>query len=212
MKSGHTKGKEQKILEMILLLNTLMYVLSANTSTCYFAGIALMFPSTQVLDTLLTVESTPISVSTSRKISIFISRIQMSISSKMVHDDYIPLLLHGIVGILYNRFSDLWPPALDCLAVLVSKHKELVWSRFVQFVATHQSKGPIMKNQEKMDAATQPQCTYQAFILLSLGTIVPKRPYPNPTQLLVTVCVSTYSLHRCICVLSCSLCPLQPYY
>nr|CAB3473394.1 unnamed protein product [Digitaria exilis] len=110
-----------------------------------------------VLDTLLTVESTPISVSTSRKISIFVSRIQMSLSSKMVHDDYIPSLLHGLIGILYNRFSDLWPPTLDCLAVLIRKHKELVWSQFVQFVATHQSKGPTMKNLEKLDAAAQPQ-------------------------------------------------------
>ncbi|KAF8670965.1 hypothetical protein HU200_050235 [Digitaria exilis] len=118
-----------------------------------------------VLDTLLTVESTPISVSTSRKISIFVSRIQMSLSSKMVHDDYIPSLLHGLIGILYNRFSDLWPPTLDCLAVLIRKHKELVWSQFVQFVATHQSKGPTMKNLEKLDAAAQPQSILDCFSL-----------------------------------------------
>lgn len=88
----------------------------------------------------------------------------MSISSKMVHDDYITSLLHGLIGILYNRFSDLWPPTLDCLAVLVRKHKELVWSQFVQFVAIHQSKGLTVKNLEKLEAATQPQCMYQAFI------------------------------------------------
>uniref|UniRef100_K3XDN4 Uncharacterized protein n=1 Tax=Setaria italica TaxID=4555 RepID=K3XDN4_SETIT len=118
---------------------------------------------TNVLDTLLSVESTPISVSTSRKIAIFISRIQMSISSKMVHDDYITSLLHGLIGILYNRFSDLWPPTLDCLAVLVRKHKELVWSQFVQFVAIHQSKGLTVKNLEKLEAATQPQSIFDCF-------------------------------------------------
>ena len=88
----------------------------------------------------------------------------MSLSSKMVHDDYISSLLHGIIGILYNRFSDLWPPTLDCLAVLVRKHKELVWSQFVQFVAIHQSKGLTVKKQEKLEPASQPQCMYQAFI------------------------------------------------
>lgn len=112
------------------------------------------------MDILLIIESMPISVSTSRKIAIFISRIQMSLSSKMVHDDYIPPLLHGIIGILYNRFSDLWPQTLDCLAVLIRKHKELVWGQFVPFIATHQSKGLTVKNQEKLEAATQPQCTY----------------------------------------------------
>uniref|UniRef100_A0A0A9EEA2 HTH arsR-type domain-containing protein n=1 Tax=Arundo donax TaxID=35708 RepID=A0A0A9EEA2_ARUDO len=120
---------------------------------------------TNVVDTLLAVELTPISVSTSRKIAILISRVQMSLSSKMVLDDYIPPLLHGIIGILYNRFSDLWPPTLDCLAVLVRKHKELVWSQFVQFIAIHQSKGLTQKNQEKLEAAAQPQSIFDCFSL-----------------------------------------------
>lgn len=88
----------------------------------------------------------------------------MSLSSKMVHEDYIPLLLHGIIGILYNRFSDLWPPALDCLAALVSKHKELVWDQFIQFIATHQSNGPSVKNQDKLEATIQPQCMSHIFV------------------------------------------------
>lgn len=118
-----------------------------------------------VVDILLIIESMPISVSTSRKIAIFISRIQMSLSSKMVHDDYIPPLLHGIIGILYNRFSDLWPQTLDCLAVLIRKHKELVWGQFVPFIAIHQSKGLTVKNQEKLEAATQPQSIFDCFNL-----------------------------------------------
>ncbi|KAL6881997.1 hypothetical protein ACP4OV_011469 [Aristida adscensionis] len=120
---------------------------------------------TNVVDTLLAVESIPISVSTSRKIAIFISRIQMSLSSEMVHDDYIPPLLHGIIGILYNRFSDLWSPTLDCLAVLIRKHKELVWSQFVQFITIHQSKGLAAKNQEKLEATTQSQSIVDCFRL-----------------------------------------------
>ncbi|TVU34273.1 hypothetical protein EJB05_16104 [Eragrostis curvula] len=120
---------------------------------------------TNVVDILLDVESTPISVSSSRKIAIFISRIQMSLSSKMVHDDYIPPLLHGIIGILYNRFSDLWPPALDCLAVLIRKYKELVWTQFVQFIAVHQSKSLTEKNLEKLEPATQPQSILDCFSL-----------------------------------------------
>ncbi|CAO2170436.1 unnamed protein product [Urochloa humidicola] len=127
------------------------------------SGEETVFKYTNVLDTLLIVESTPISISTSRKIAIFISQIQMSLSSKMVHDDYIPSLLHGLIGTLYNRFSDLWPPTLDCLAVLVRKHKELVWSQFVQFVAIQQSNGLPVKNQEKLEASTQAQSIFDCF-------------------------------------------------
>jgi U3 small nucleolar RNA-associated protein 20 len=129
------------------------------------------------VDTLFAVESTPVSVSTSRKIAIYVSRIQMSLSSNMVHDDYIPLLLHGIVGILYNRFSDLWPPALDCLGVLIKKHKELVWSQFIEFIAIHQSEGLTVRSQEKLEAATHPQCMslkcYVCAILLQTHSYAP---------------------------------------
>jgi len=118
-----------------------------------------------VVDTLFAVESTPVSVSTSRKIAIYVSRIQMSLASNMVHDDYIPLLLHGIIGILYNRFSDLWTPTLDCLGVLISKHKELVWSQFIQFIAIHQSTGLTVRSQEKLEAATHPQSIFDCFSL-----------------------------------------------
>uniref|UniRef100_A0ACD5UJH9 Uncharacterized protein n=1 Tax=Avena sativa TaxID=4498 RepID=A0ACD5UJH9_AVESA len=118
-----------------------------------------------VVDTLFAVESTPVSVSTSRKIAIYVSRIQMSLSSNMVHDDYIPLLLHGIIGILYNRFSDLWSPTLDCLGVLISKHKELVWGQFIQFIAIHQSTGLTVRSQEKLEAATHPQSIFDCFSL-----------------------------------------------
>jgi U3 small nucleolar RNA-associated protein 20 len=88
----------------------------------------------------------------------------MSLSSNMVHDDYISPLLHGIIGILYNRFSDLWPPTLDCLAVLIRKHKELVWTQFVKFIAVQQSKDLTLKDNEKLEPATQPQCMSQAFV------------------------------------------------
>lgn len=101
----------------------------------------------------------------------------MSLSSNTVHDDYIPLLLHGIIGILYNRFSDLWPPALDCLAVLVSKHKDLVWSQFIQFIAVYQSKGLTVRNQEKLQAVSHPECMSHPSVIFCLYFLLCK---PTP--------------------------------
>ena len=119
----------------------------------------------------------------------------MSLSSNVVHDDYIPLLLHGITGMLYNRFSDLWPPALDCLGVLISKHKELVWSQFIQFIAFHQSKGLTVRSQEKLEAATHPQCMSQTCAKCSVCAILLQtRPYaPLPLFSFTACCILSYS-------------------
>ncbi|XP_073005480.1 uncharacterized protein [Typha latifolia] len=95
---------------------------------------------TNVIELLLSVETSPLSIATGRKIIILISRIQMSLSSGKINDDYIPLLLNGILGILYNRFSYLWQPALECLAILISNYKDLVWDMFVSYLGTHQAK------------------------------------------------------------------------
>lgn len=107
----------------------------------------------------------------------------MSLSSKLVHDDYILPLLHGIIGILYNRFSDLWPPALDCLAVLIRKHKELLWTPFVKFIEVHQLKSMSVKDQEQLKPVTEPQCMSQAFLhlfdhfVLFFYRSIPLHPY-----------------------------------
>ncbi|KAJ0966400.1 hypothetical protein J5N97_027538 [Dioscorea zingiberensis] len=93
----------------------------------------------KVIDLLLSVEKVPLSVSTSRKAIILISRLQMGMTSAKIHNDYLPLLLHGIIGILHNRFCNLWDPAIDCLSVLIGKYKELIWDRFVQFIGNYQS-------------------------------------------------------------------------
>ncbi|CAL9158827.1 unnamed protein product [Musa hybrid cultivar] len=93
-----------------------------------------------VIELLLSVEMTPLSISTSRKIVILLSKLQMSLSSGRINDIYIPLLLNGIIGILHNRFSHIWEPALDCLTILIGRHKELAWNSFVHYLDSCQSK------------------------------------------------------------------------
>lgn len=88
---------------------------------------------------LLSIEETPLSISTSRKVILLISRIQMNLSAGRVPQAYAPLVLSGIVGILNNRFSYLWNPALECLGVLMSQHARLVWDDFVRYLEQYQS-------------------------------------------------------------------------
>lgn len=93
----------------------------------------------QVLHVLLSIEDTPLSISTSRKVILSISKIQMDISAARICEAYIPVLLNGIIGIFHNRFSYIWDPAIDCLSVLISKHVGLVWNRFVSYLEQCQS-------------------------------------------------------------------------
>ncbi|CAL5416773.1 unnamed protein product [Camellia sinensis] len=87
-----------------------------------------------VLQLLLSIEETPLSVTTSRKVILLISRIQMGLSSTNISEAYLPSVFYGIIGIFHNRFSYLWNPAMECLAVLTSKYFEMVWDIFVQYL------------------------------------------------------------------------------
>ncbi|XP_061369187.1 uncharacterized protein LOC133312060 isoform X1 [Gastrolobium bilobum] len=83
---------------------------------------------------LLSIETTPISISTSRSIQRLISKIQMDLSAGRIPNVYVPLVLNGLFGILNNRFSYLWSPVLECIAVLVSLHFLLVWDSLINYL------------------------------------------------------------------------------
>ncbi|GAB2295684.1 hypothetical protein Dimus_029838 [Dionaea muscipula] len=89
-----------------------------------------------ILQLLLSIEETPISLATSRKITLLVSKIQNAISAERIHEAYISLVLNGIIGILYNEFKDLSTSAIECLSVLLDKmsdkdKNDKLWDRFV---------------------------------------------------------------------------------
>ncbi|KAF6153049.1 hypothetical protein GIB67_034771 [Kingdonia uniflora] len=92
-----------------------------------------------VIQLLLLIETTPLSVSTSRKAVNLISRMQTDLSSGKISEDYIPLVSNGMIGIFHKRFGDLWEPALDCLTVLLTKYIGLVWDKFFLYLEHYQS-------------------------------------------------------------------------
>ncbi|XP_027334628.1 small subunit processome component 20 homolog isoform X2 [Abrus precatorius] len=91
-------------------------------------------PENNALLLLLSIESTPISISTSRSIQRLISKIQMDLSARRIPDVYVPLVLNGLLGILNNRFSYLWNPVIECIAVLISQHFLLVWDSLINYL------------------------------------------------------------------------------
>ncbi|XP_011045607.1 PREDICTED: U3 small nucleolar RNA-associated protein 20-like [Populus euphratica] len=95
--------------------------------------------SIDVLQLLLSIEATTLSISTSRKVVLLISRIQMGLSAGRIAEAYIPILLSGMIGIFHNRFSYQWASASECLAVLIGKHVALAWDKFVCYLEHCQS-------------------------------------------------------------------------
>lgn len=71
----------------------------------------------------------------------------MSLTAGRISETYVPLVLNGVIGVLHNRFSYLWNPASECLAVLISKHVGLVWDKFVGHFQHCQSKFLISHEQ-----------------------------------------------------------------
>ncbi|KAG8377667.1 hypothetical protein BUALT_Bualt08G0056700 [Buddleja alternifolia] len=92
-----------------------------------------------VLDLLRSIEETALSIATSRKVILLISKIQMSLSAHRVADQYMPVFLNGIIGIFHNRFNCLWNPASECLNTLIGQYFPLVWDRYVKYLDHCQS-------------------------------------------------------------------------
>ncbi|KAI0527474.1 hypothetical protein KFK09_003075 [Dendrobium nobile] len=126
---------------------------------------AKVFECINVVDLLLSIEATPISVLTSRKVAVLISRLQMVVASGKLHDDYVPLIFNGVIGILHNRFSLLWDPALECLTTLIRRYSRIVWNQFVQHLEYYQLKSLSGDNAAtKLNSKTpQPKTLVQCF-------------------------------------------------
>lgn len=63
----------------------------------------------------------------------------MSLSAHRVADQYMLVALNGIIGILHNRFSYLWNPALECLTILIGQYFRMVWNSYVKYLEHCQS-------------------------------------------------------------------------
>ncbi|CAK9136502.1 unnamed protein product [Ilex paraguariensis] len=108
-----------------------------------------------VFQLLLSIESTPLSISTSREIISLISRIQMDISATRIPETYVPSVLHGIFGIFHNKFECLWDPAMQCLAVLIGQYFGLIWGKCAQYL--EQCESIFFTSQNKSDGGRTEQ-------------------------------------------------------
>ncbi|KAM7259266.1 hypothetical protein ACFE04_015007 [Oxalis oulophora] len=105
--------------------------------------------SSNVLQLLLCIETTPLSIEKSRGITLLISKVQMDLSAGRISKTYVPFVLNALIGIFHNRFSYLWNPTSECLAVLFKNNFEIVWENFVQYFQQYLS--TFQKSLDKVD-------------------------------------------------------------
>ncbi|CAN1813709.1 U3 small nucleolar RNA-associated protein 20 [Linum perenne] len=86
-----------------------------------------------VLQLLRSIEETPLSLDTSRKVVLLISNIQTDLLAGRICETYLPIVLSGMIGILYNNFNPLRDPASECLGVLIEKYVKLLWDKFIDY-------------------------------------------------------------------------------
>lgn len=110
-----------------------------------------------VLQLILSIEATPLSITNSRKVILLISRVQMDLSAARISEPYIPILLNGIVGIFHNRFSYLWNPAVECLSVIIGHYSGIVWERYVQYLEECQS--IFLTSQDQLERSITESCS-----------------------------------------------------
>ncbi|VFR01143.1 unnamed protein product [Cuscuta campestris] len=87
-----------------------------------------------VVQLLLSIEEMPLSIAASRKLELLVSKIQRSLSSARIHEHLIPVALNGVIGILYNKFSYLWSPVLECISVLLENYHGMLWDGYVKYL------------------------------------------------------------------------------
>ncbi|KAA8534172.1 hypothetical protein F0562_031635 [Nyssa sinensis] len=145
-----------------------------------------------VLRLLLSTEETPLSITTSRKIILLISRIQMGLSAAKISEIYLPSVLNGIIGILHNRFSYLWNPASECVAVLINKYFGVVWDRYIQYLDQCQS--IFASSQEQSDRGNTETCNEPGDLVERFNLYV--TPASDSTPCTTILCLLIQSLQN----------------
>lgn len=109
----------------------------------------------QLVQQLLSIESTQLDVENSRKINSIISHIKVDVSAGRTPSSYIVPLVHAMIGVLRNRFSALWDPVMDCLAALVESQGVIAWDVLTMYLEKFQELfllQPVVESISKDDA------------------------------------------------------------
>lgn len=90
--------------------------------------------------------------------TLLISR--LAVSAPRIAEAYVPSVLSAMIGIFYNRFSDLGTPTSECLSTLVSRHGTSALKIFVNHFEEILSRFQALSGQrDNMNVTGSPKCS-----------------------------------------------------
>ncbi|EOA39466.1 hypothetical protein CARUB_v10008061mg, partial [Capsella rubella] len=149
-------------------------------------------PKENVLKLLHTVEESLHTVSTEVELVNLIKDIPMDFSSGRIHEAYVPLVFNGMIGLFHNRFFKFWEPASNCLAFLMEKHTDTVWTDFVRYLGQCQVKFQTLHNHnESENYSTSEKYTENISDLMDRFNLFVSSPSDTPTATVVSLLLKT---------------------
>lgn len=109
---------------------------SPNTSEVGVSGMC------SIMETLLSIEETPANLNTERKILFLVSRVAVLGRSGRLPIVYSEAAASHMLGLLFVKFSPIWPAAVKALVGLANGHEQSVWPGLHSQIAFHMHKYP----------------------------------------------------------------------
>jgi len=109
----------------------------------------------QLVQQMLSIEAAPLILENCRQSNLIVTHIKVDVSAGRIPGAYVVPLVHGMIGVLRNRFSVLWDPAMECLAALVDTVGATAWDVLTVYLQDFQEdflSHPVLKSRKREDA------------------------------------------------------------
>ncbi|KAG0630923.1 hypothetical protein M758_1G214100 [Ceratodon purpureus] len=115
-----------------------------------------MNQASKLIQQLLSIEAAPLVLENCRQSNLVVTHIKVDVSAGRIPEAYVVPLVHAMIGVLRNRFSVLWDPAMDCLAALVDTVGATSWDVVIAYLHSFQEdylSQPVLISRKREDAA-----------------------------------------------------------
>lgn len=103
---------------------------------------------------MLSIEAAPLVLESCRQSNLIVAHIKVDVCAGRVPGAYVVPLVHMMVGILRNRFSVLWDPAMECLAALIDTVGVTAWDVLTDYLQHFQKdflSQPVFESRKRED-------------------------------------------------------------
>jgi len=127
----------------------------------------------QLVQQMLSIETAPLVLENCRQSNLIVTHIKVDVSAGRIPGAYVVPLVHAMIGVLRNRFSVLWDPAMECLAALVDSVGATAWGVLTAYLQDFQEdflSQPVLKSLKRDDDAEGKETIPPCYLLYKAQT------------------------------------------